>query len=193
MVRQRRSVSFDLVAIPKAAEKPKAPPQAEHPKPEPKPRVAAAAKPAVPPALRTPRPSPPEPPPEPAAAPSFDAAVEPPETPYDPPPAATEEIPEAGAQKSPAVQVSVPRYDLNPPPHYPPVARRRNYHGTVMLDVRVTADGRVAQVRIARSSGYAILDKSAVRSVKEWLFTPARKGGRTVAMWVQVPIRYKLQ
>jgi periplasmic protein TonB len=92
-----------------------------------------------------------------------------------------------------AVQVSVPRYDLNPPPHYPRVARRRKYTGIVTLDVRVTADGRVAQVRIADSSGYAVLDRSAVKSVQAWQFTPARRGGLPVEMWVRVPVRYELR
>jgi TonB family protein len=40
---------------------------------------------------------------------------------------------------------------------------------------------------------YAILDRSAVNSVKTWSFTPARRGKDTVDMWVRVPVRFKLE
>jgi TonB family protein len=79
----------------------------------------------------------------------------------------------------------VPLYDLNPPPVYPRVARRRNYQGTVLLDVRVTAQGTVAEVKVARSSGYSVLDTSALSSVRNWRFEPARRGSRPIETWVQ--------
>ncbi len=104
------------------------------------------------------------------------------------------------AQKQPpsdeehaAVQVSVPLYNLNPPPVYPRVARRRNYQGTVLLDVRVTVEGKVADVRLARSSGHQILDRSALDAVEKWRFEPARRAGRPVETWVRVPVRFELQ
>jgi protein TonB len=186
-----RSVSIDLVTFQKPAEKPEPPPpKAVQPKPKPKPKPIPKPKPMVPPEPPpAPRPSPPEPP----AATATDTAIEVPENLSEPAPAAAEDAPAPGSKEQPAIQVSEPRYDINPAPHYPFVARRRNYQGVVLLDVQVTADGRVSQVRIAQSSGYAILDKSAVTSVKEWLFTPARKRGRPVQMWVQVPIRYQLK
>jgi periplasmic protein TonB len=124
---------------------------------------------------------------------SFDAGIGVQEAELAPDVVAAEAVPPVGAAQQPAVQVSVPRYDLNPPPHYPRVARRRKYTGIVTLNVRVTADGRVAQVRIADSSGYAVLDRSAAISVKAWQFTPARRGGLPVAMWVRVPVRYELR
>ncbi len=91
------------------------------------------------------------------------------------------------------VITSVPRYDLNPPIAYPAPARRRNLEGTVVLDVLVTAEGRPAQVEVARSSGHAILDRSAAEAVRRWRFDPARQGESPIAMWVQVPVRYALK
>ncbi len=91
------------------------------------------------------------------------------------------------------VQASVPLYHLNPPPSYPAVARRRNYQGTVRLDVLVDRQGRAAQVRLAESCGYAMLDRSAVKSVGQWRFEPARRFGRPIEMWVQVPVRFELR
>jgi protein TonB len=101
-----------------------------------------------------------------------------------PPP--TEEI---GA----AVEVSIPLYDINPPSYYPPMARRRHYEGVVLLDVLVDKTGRAAEVKVAKSSGYAVLDRNAKADVSRWRFKPARKGTRTIEMWVQVPVRYKLR
>ena len=196
-LRQSRTVSIDLVTFQKPTEK-KVPPsprvvQPKHqpkpilkskPKPKPKPKPVVQAPPVVPRSI-TPEPM--------IETQSFDADLGPQEAELAPEAVAREEIPPAGVDHQPAVQASVPRYDLNPPPHYPRVAKRRKYTGIVMLDVWVTADGRVAQVRIADSSGYAVLDESAAKSVKGWQFTPARRGGLPIEMWVQVPVRFELR
>jgi protein TonB len=92
-----------------------------------------------------------------------------------------------------SVQASVPLYDLNPAPVYPAAARRRNLEGTVLLEVLVDRDGRAAQVRVLRGSGHAMLDRSALDSVRQWRFTPALRGGRPQEMWVQVPVRFQLE
>ncbi len=92
-----------------------------------------------------------------------------------------------------AVQMSVPLYDLNPPPVYPRVPRRRHYQGTVLLDVRVTAGGRAAEVKLAHSSGYPVLDQSALAAVQLWRFEPARQGSIPIETWVQVPVRFQLK
>lgn len=91
------------------------------------------------------------------------------------------------------VQASVPLYALNPAPAYPAVARRRNYQGTVILDVLVDRRGRAVQVKVAESSGHGILDRSALQSVRRWRFEPARRFGRPIEMWVQVPVRFALE
>jgi len=90
------------------------------------------------------------------------------------------------------VTASVPLYHLNPAPAYPAVARRRNYQGTVLIDVLVDRQGRAARVKVARSSGHDVLDDSALRSVRQWRFEPARRLGVAVEMWVQVPVRFVL-
>ncbi len=92
-----------------------------------------------------------------------------------------------------AVKVSVPLYDINPPPVYPRVARRRNFQGTVLLDVRVTADGTAAEVKLVQSSGHHVLDQSALTAVQGWRFEPARRGTHPVETWVQVPVRFELR
>lgn len=92
-----------------------------------------------------------------------------------------------------AIEEAQPEYSKNPPISYPDRARRKGYEGTVLLEVLVNRNGNVDDLRILASSGYAILDSSAVKSVKTWSFKPAKKGKNTVAMWVQVPVRFKLE
>ena len=73
------------------------------------------------------------------------------------------------------------------------VARRRGYEGTVVLEVLVDQKGRAGELRVLTSSGYSILDKAAMRSVKDWLFEPGMAGDEKVKMWVRIPIRFELE
>ena len=91
------------------------------------------------------------------------------------------------------LEAALPEYSKNPPISYPKRARRKGYEGTVVLEVLVNRNGKVDDLRILASSGYEILDRSAVKSVKTWSFRPAKKGNGTVDMWVQVPVRFKLE
>lgn len=92
-----------------------------------------------------------------------------------------------------AIVLAKPRYNQNPPPDYPSIARRRRYQGTVILDVYVLKNGQVGDLRVAESSNYSLLDRAAMKAVRRWQFEPARKGDRQVAMWVKVPIRFNLK
>jgi periplasmic protein TonB len=207
-VPQRRSVAIHLVKI-YTPESPPAP-APEKVVPPPKPRPRHKPKPAVKPkAAAKPVPK------APAAVKPFESTmpttvkIEPlaplPEPPRELPAPVTNPPPDsdtdddrmtapasAADSENAEVHVSEPLYDLNPPIPYPRVARRRNYQGTVILEALVTKEGRVADVRLIQSSGYALLDRSALSHVKSWRFRPARKGLQAVDMWVQVPVRYHL-
>jgi len=91
------------------------------------------------------------------------------------------------------ISVATPNYRENSPPAYPLLARRRNYQGTVLLDVLVRRDGTVGSIRLARSSGHKSLDQSAMRGVRKWSFHPGKKGVEAVEIWVKVPIRFRLK
>lgn len=86
-----------------------------------------------------------------------------------------------------------PRYGGNPKPPYPELARHQGYEGTVRLTVEVLANGCVGEITIKKSSGYEILDQSALMTVKKWRFTPARFAGIPVRSTVVVPITYCLK
>lgn len=61
-----------------------------------------------------------------------------------------------------------------------------------MLGVRVTAEGRAAEVTIKQSSGFPLLDAAAVKAVRRWEFEPARLGAIAVESDVEVPVRFQL-
>ena len=88
---------------------------------------------------------------------------------------------------------AVPLYNKNPPPKYPRTAIKRGYQGTTELMVLVNKNGSVDDLWLFESSGYSILDEVALQSVKNWLFTPGKKGDRAIEMWVRVPVRFQLQ
>jgi periplasmic protein TonB len=173
------------------------------PKPKPEPMHNPTLKPKRPPKAAPrprmrPRPAPRPPAIDPLPAPPVAMEAPPAGPPAEEPMEETETSASADAgpvsrREHAAVQASVPLYDLNPPPVYPRMARRRNYQGTVLLDVRVSAKGTVAEVRLARSSGHGILDRSAMNSVRHWRFEPARRGDRPIETWVQVPVRFELR
>jgi len=98
-----------------------------------------------------------------------------------------------GTSKQDLVVKARPAYLENPPPPYPAVARRRGYQGAVILEVLVSKNGAVKDIRVFKSSGYKVLDRTAVRTVKKWIFEPGKKGNKPIEMWVRVPIRFVLR
>jgi protein TonB len=193
---QSRAVDISLVTFQKPVQRPVPPKPIKVP---PKPKTESDRPPRpIPKPVVQPRRTPDAVQPEPAPEPSPAMAAPMPETPVEE--AANEAamaIPDENAplsnEEHAAVQVSVPLYDINPSPVYPLVARRRNYQGTVLLDVRVTADGKAAEVKVAQSSGYKVLDKSALSAVQGWRFEPARRGALPMETWVQVPVKFELK
>jgi len=91
------------------------------------------------------------------------------------------------------LQMAYPRYQSNTPPAYPGLARKRGQEGTVFLQVLVNREGRVDNLEIETSSGFTLLDRAAVSSVKKWSFEPGRRGQERIPMWVRVPVTFKLK
>ncbi len=155
----------------------------------------------------------PEPVPEPVAKAEAETPVIPPELHADPVPVARTRpavkttrqpgddapapVPSSPADPFPdstaGLREATPLYRVNRPPRYPRLARRRGWEGVVLLDVAVSAEGRVGDVSVNRSSGFPVLDDEAVRAVRQWRFEPGRRQGRPAAMQVQVPIRFRLK
>ncbi|OGP94055.1 MAG: hypothetical protein A2157_15780 [Deltaproteobacteria bacterium RBG_16_47_11] len=88
---------------------------------------------------------------------------------------------------------SRPSYAENPKPLYPQEARESGYEGEVVLRVEVLISGRVGQIEIKKSSGYELLDRSALTTVKQWRFIPAKRDETPIPLWVNIPIKFQLQ
>ena len=80
----------------------------------------------------------------------------------------------------------------NAKPLYPRASKALGEQGVVVLEVFVTADGAVGDIRVNHSSGFDRLDDSALHAVRQWHFIPARQGGKPVAMWYKQPITFDL-
>lgn len=72
-------------------------------------------------------------------------------------------------------------------PTYPLISRRRGEEGTTTIYVRVSSDGTVVEANVYKSSGYDLLDESALKAVKQWVFKSTKEGE------FLVPVVFKLK
>jgi periplasmic protein TonB len=79
-------------------------------------------------------------------------------------------------------------------PDYTAEAKAARIEGVVELRVVVLADGMVRDVTVTKSLDSVLgLDKQAVNAAKEWLFKPATKDGKPVAVSVTLQMKFTLQ
>jgi periplasmic protein TonB len=72
---------------------------------------------------------------------------------------------------------------------YPPVAKRRHWEGTTVVQLRFTSEGKVADISVVEKSGHDILDEAAVKMIRNASPLPVPPEGlRTVL----VPIKFRL-
>ncbi len=80
-----------------------------------------------------------------------------------------------------------------PAPKYPVMSLRNGEEGTVMLLVKVGADGLPIDVSLKKSSGFRELDKNAMKHVlATWRFHPAMHQGIAIPALALVPVIYKI-
>jgi protein TonB len=99
----------------------------------------------------------------------------------------------AALPPDPVTQTAAPRGGYQVRPSYPTSARRAGIQGTTLLGVFVSVDGRVGDVVVKESAGHPDLDAAAAEAVKRWRFEPARRGSEPVAMWVLLPVEFRLR
>ena len=74
-------------------------------------------------------------------------------------------------------------------PIYPGTTRRHPW-GVVLLDIVVTKEGAVADIRVTKSAE-ASLDKAVIEAVRQWRYRPALKDGQPVAAHVPVTVSFR--
>lgn len=78
-------------------------------------------------------------------------------------------------------------------PRYPEAARDSNREGSVLVEVRIQANGRAGEVTVAHSSGSRLLDTAAVNAVKQWRWEPARRGDAPIESTARYRVRFVLE
>lgn len=76
---------------------------------------------------------------------------------------------------------------------YPWLARKRGWQGLVTLSLHIEPDGMLSQWKVARTSGYSLLDHSALQAAKRIVRLPQADrllNGRSLTL--SVPVRYRL-
>ena len=178
------SVVADLIEPPQ----PQVTPQPEPPKPvptpakppTPAPRVAQAPAP-MPLAVADPKPA--------SQAPTGVVAPQP-VAPAAP--AVTEAAPSKPAPAPARISNDVrDNFQDLPAPPYPPTSVRMNEQGSVLLSIKVEANGMASSADVVRSSGFPRLDDAAVKAALRWRYVP-RGGGSPRPDTYQYVVRFEL-
>jgi protein TonB len=174
----------ETVQVPSAKEQPPepTPPEPEKPKPKPKPKPKDPPKPKPPVEL---------PPSEKAISQPQEVIEEAP-----PPPTAPAAMPATEDNDSLGAPITPPQMDANPlnnpAPAYPVLSRRMKEQGVVLLEILILPDGSVGEIHIKESSGFKRLDETAVKAVKRWRYTPAKRGSTAIEYWYLQPVEFSL-
>ena len=98
-----------------------------------------------------------------------------------------------GGVYRPGGAVSAPRLTRQVKPKYTSEALTNRIHGTVVLEIVVTADGCASQIRIVGSLDAGGLDEEAVAAVSQWRFEPGRLAGRPVDVLVTIALDFAVR
>ena len=71
-------------------------------------------------------------------------------------------------------------------------ARRRGLEGEVVMEIVVTRDGTIGDVKLLRRLGGG-LDERAIQAVRQWRFAPATLKGVPVDVMVEVAVEFRLR
>jgi protein TonB len=80
----------------------------------------------------------------------------------------------------------------SPRPAYPAALRARGVEGVVVVELLLSANGALDQVRIAHSSGFPEFDEAALLAARQGEYEPARVNRVPVADTIRFSIRFRL-
>jgi TonB family protein len=91
-------------------------------------------------------------------------------------------------------------YDIAPQlikrvePPYPDLARKAGIEGRAIIKILIQENGQVGDVKVVECShpngGF---EEAAIAAAKEWVFSPAKKGGKPIAVWSNLTFKFKLK
>jgi protein TonB len=85
-----------------------------------------------------------------------------------------------------------PNASKNSAPIYPDIARKKGWAGTLILQAKISAQGSVESLKILQSTGYDVLDQSAITAVRQWHFHPQKVNGKPTPVTVELPVKFSL-
>ena len=77
-------------------------------------------------------------------------------------------------------------------PDVPDEFRSANREAVVVVEVAISATGRVVDARVIKKAGFG-LDEAAIDAARRTTFEPAMQGDRPVAVKMQIPYRFKVR
>ena len=87
--------------------------------------------------------------------------------------------------------IAAPKKVRDVKPVYPSIAQGARISGTVLLEVDIATDGRVANARVLRS--IPLLDQAALDAVRQWQFMPTLLNGVPVPVVTTVTVSFRLK
>lgn len=79
-------------------------------------------------------------------------------------------------------------------PDYPQASIRLGEEGIVGVNLYISEDGRVAEAKLEKSSGFERLDEAVIKHVtRSWRFIPCMQGNKPVACWYPMNVRMKIE
>ena len=112
-----------------------------------------------------------------------------PEAPPPPPPQPP--TPAARAPIRVGGQIDAPALIRRVEPIYPDIAMHSHIQGVVILEAIVGEDGRVVEVKVARSAG-RLLDTAALEAVRQWQYSPLLLNGLHTRFVLNVVLSFRL-
>jgi len=104
--------------------------------------------------------------------------------------------PPAPPAQAPAKSVHIPAvadFSTCAKPEWPKSSLRNEETGTVTLSFLIGVDGRVADSKIVKSSGFRELDKAAVAGISKCHFKPGLTDGKPEQAWMQMQYVWTLE
>ena len=88
--------------------------------------------------------------------------------------------------------VSAPVVVKEVKPQYTAKAKDARIQGTVLLECVVETDGRVGDVKVAKSLDED-LDLEAIKAARQWTFEPGKKDGKAVRVQISLEMTFSLK
>jgi len=101
--------------------------------------------------------------------------------------------PAPAANPNPVRVAAVADFNTCAKPEWPKASLRNEETGTVTLQFLIAEDGRVADSKILKSSGFRELDKAAVAGISKCRFKPGTNDGKPEKAWMSMQYVWTLE